>query len=55
MAKIVEEVIKVKLNKLVKNTDSLDVPLASDEVLSSLEQIVQELVGNDIIVEIETN
>lgn len=54
MAKIIEEVVKVKLNKLVKNSETLEEPLASAEVIASLEQIVQELVGNDIIVEIET-
>ena len=50
MAKIIEEVVKVKLN----NSETLEEPLASAEVIASLEQIVQELVGNDIIVEIET-
>lgn len=54
MAKIHEEIITIKLNKLVKNSDTLEASLSSAEVLASLEQIVQELVGNDIIVEIET-
>lgn len=54
MAKIIEEVVLIKLNKLVKNSENSNGPLTSDEMILSLEQIVQELVGNDIVVEIET-
>jgi hypothetical protein len=54
MAKIYEEIITIKLNKLVKNSETSIPQLASSETIASLEQIVQELVGNDIIVEIET-
>jgi hypothetical protein len=54
MAKIYEEIITIKLNKLIKNSETSLPQIASSETLMSLEQIVQELVGNDIIVEIET-
>lgn len=53
MAKIHEEVIVIKLSKLVKNTEDGG-PLSNDEVLSSLETIVQELVGSDVVVEVES-
>jgi len=53
MAKIVEEMIVVKLSKLVKTGDVADSKLASDETVAALEQVVQELVGDNIIVEVE--
>lgn len=52
MAKIQEEVITIKLSKLVKNLDDID-QLTNEDFESSLEAIVQELVGDAIIVEIE--
>ena len=52
MAKIHEEVLVIKLSKLVKNNQGED-SLVTDEILSALEQVAQELVGNDIVVEVE--
>jgi len=52
MAKVHTEVIIVKMSKLVKDSDNNTV-LANDEVKTSIETIVQELVGENIIVEIE--
>jgi hypothetical protein len=52
MAKVHTEVIIVKMSKLVKDNDNQSV-IASDEIKNSLEAIVQELVGENIIVEIE--
>jgi hypothetical protein len=54
MANIHEEVITIKLSKLVKNSETLVPQIANSEIVTSIEQIVQELVGNDIIVETET-
>ena len=52
MAKIHEEVVVIKLSKLVK--ESSDSPsLASAETVAALEQVAQELVGDGVIVEIE--
>ena len=52
MAKVYEEVIIIKVSKLVK--DDADIPLiATDEVTVALEQVAQELVGSGVIVEIE--
>lgn len=54
MAKILEEVIVIKLSKLVKNDKEAKAnKLASDEVVSALEQVAQELVGDAAIVEVE--
>lgn len=52
MAKICEEVIVIKLSKLIKTNES-DEPLVTDDTITALEQVVQELVGDSIIVEIE--
>lgn len=55
MARIHEETITIKISKLVRNDDSCG-KLADSEIVQSLEAVVQELVGSDVIVEIaETN
>lgn len=53
MAKIHEEVIIIKLSKLHKENQSVG-ELVGDDTLANLEAVVQELVGSDIIVEVET-
>lgn len=51
MAKIIEEVIAIKVSKLVKdNADQTEI--LSEEVLSGLEAVAQELCGTDVIVEV---
>ena len=52
MAKIQEEVIVIKLSRLIKdNVDATSV--ASEDILKALEQVAQELVGDNIVVEVE--
>lgn len=51
MAKIVEEIIVIKLSKLVKDNDH-SVKLSNSDSLAGVEAVVQELVGSDIIVEV---
>jgi hypothetical protein len=53
MAKVQTEIIVVKLSKLVKDTDDDVSQLVNNDIESSLEAIVQELVGDQILVEIE--
>ena len=54
MAKIHEEIVVIKLSKLVKDDDkATQASLASDDTISALEQVAQELVGDGIIVEVE--
>lgn len=54
MAKIVEESIVIKLSKLVKTGDKEGKEkMANAEVVAALEQVVQELVGDGVIVEVE--
>jgi hypothetical protein len=51
MAKIVEEVVVIKLSKLVK--DDVVAGIVTDDLQSALEQVAQELVGDSVIVEVE--
>jgi hypothetical protein len=51
MAKIHEEVIVITISKLVKNDDSPDT-LLTEDIGAALEQVVQELLGNDVVVEV---
>jgi hypothetical protein len=51
MAKIVEEVVIIKLSKLVK--DGVDTGIVTNDLQSALEQVAQELVGDGVVVEVE--
>lgn len=52
VAKIHEEVLVIKLSKLVKNSQEEN-SMVNEEILTALEQVTQELVGTDIVVEVE--
>ena len=54
MAKIQQQLIVIKLSKLVKDTDDTGVDIAGTEITSNLEAVAQELVGENVIVEIVT-
>ena len=51
MAQVIEENIIIKVSKLVKN--GADADLVPEETIQALEQVVQELVGDGVIVEVE--
>jgi len=53
MARIVEEVIVIKLSKLVKDNEVTE-NVATPEVVASIEQVAQQLVGDTVIVEAQT-
>jgi hypothetical protein len=50
MAVIQEEIIVIKLSKLVKEVGS---PLTTEDFTQNIEAIVQELVSESVIVEVE--
>jgi hypothetical protein len=50
MARVVEDVLVLKLSKLVKD-DAEDESIITEEIHAALEQVTQELVGDGIIVE----
>lgn len=51
MAKIVEEVVVVKVSKLVKDSVEGD-SIITEETIASLEAVAQELVGDGAVVEV---
>jgi hypothetical protein len=53
MARIKEDIIVIRLSKLVKDSDSQESSLVGDDVTDNIEAIVQELVGDSVIVEVE--
>ena len=50
MAKIYEEIVVIKLSKLVKDDDNNTV-LAVDDVVLALQSVAEELVGAGVVVE----
>jgi hypothetical protein len=52
MAKMIEEVIVIKLSKLVKDSDTTNT-IADSDVQAALEQVAQELAGSGVLVEVE--
>ena len=52
MAKIHEEIVVIKLSKLIKDNTS-PVPVVNDEIVSALQQVAEELAGTGVVVEAE--
>lgn len=53
MAKIQQDIVVLKLSKIVKDKESDDFLIADSEFMKSLEQVSQELLGESVVVEIE--
>jgi hypothetical protein len=51
MAKIIEEIVIIKVSKLVK--DNTEASIVTDDLQAALEQVAQELVGDGVVVEVE--
>ena len=52
MAKIIKQTILIELSQLVKDDAPLGMDVIGSDLLSNLEAVKQELVGNGIIVEV---
>jgi hypothetical protein len=52
MAKIHEEIVVIKLSKLVKDTDA-GTEIATDDIVSALQSVAEELAGTGVVVETE--
>jgi hypothetical protein len=50
MAKIHEEVVVIKLSKLVKDTDPV-CEIATPDIVAALQSVAEELVGAGVVVE----
>lgn len=53
MAKIYEEVVVIKLSKLVRDSDGTDQPIATNDLCDALQSVAEELIGSGVVVEIE--
>lgn len=51
MAKIVEDVVIIKFSKIVKDSEEGS-SVATSDVQTALEQVAQELVGDNVVVEV---
>lgn len=51
MAKIQEEIIVVKVSKLLRDNDAAD-PIMGPDAVASLEAVIQELAGGNALVEL---
>ena len=55
MARIVDQIVVVKLSKLLKDSDADQSSLVNEEQLLAIETVVQELTGPQVIVELATD
>jgi hypothetical protein len=53
MAKIHEEVVVIKLSKLVKDNDAGTELVATPDLCAALQAVAEELLGSGVIVEVE--
>jgi len=53
MAKLHEEVVVIKVSKLLKDSDTSSVTILNQETVDSLEAVVAELAGAGTLVEIQ--
>ena len=51
MARILEDVIVIKLSRIVKDGSMDDKQIVNDELLTTLETVAAELLGDGIVVE----
>ena len=52
MAKIHEEIVVIKLSKLVRESDA-GTEIATDDIVSALQSVAEELAGAGVVVEAE--
>jgi hypothetical protein len=52
MAKIHEEIVVIKLSKLVRDTDA-GTEIASSDIVAALQSVAEELAGAGVVVEAE--
>ena len=52
MAKIIEEIVVIKLSKLVRDTDAGS-EIATADIVAPLQSVAEELAGTGVVVEAE--
>jgi len=53
MAKLQEEVLVIKVSRMIRDNDMIEENILNDETVASLEAVVQELAGANTLVEIQ--
>jgi hypothetical protein len=53
MAKIVSDAVVIEISRIAKDDQDL-ATVVNDEVIATLEQVVQQLVGDGAVVEVKT-
>ena len=53
MAKIHEELVVIKLAKLVKEKDTAEQYIATNDLCEALQAVAEELAGTGVVVEVE--
>lgn len=53
MAKLHEEILILKVTKLIKNNEEMSEQLVSDSLLDALEDVAAELISQGAVVEVE--
>ena len=51
MAKIHEEVVVIKLAKLIRDTDAVGDEIATADIVAALQSVAEELAGAGVVVE----
>lgn len=52
MAQVLEETVLIKVSRLVKSSEAKTAPSVTNDMVESLEAVVQELVGSAAVVEV---
>ena len=53
MSVVHEEILVIKLGKLVKETQKDLIQILTQDRIENIEALVQEIIGNDVVVEVE--
>ena len=53
MAKIHEEVVVIKLSKLIREKDTEEQYIATNDICDALQSVAEELLGSGVVVEVE--
>jgi hypothetical protein len=55
MAKIQQQLIVIKLSKLIKDSTDVNDDIAGPDVTANIEAVTQELLGENVMVEVVTD
>lgn len=53
MAKIHEEIVVIKLSKLIREKDADEQFIANNDICDALQSVAEELLGSGVVVEVE--